>query len=76
MQLKTYLLERHCASLTEIARHLATEPDAVRPMLERWTAKGRVRRLTAARCHGCASCSGADLEFYEWVDPVGSEHVD
>jgi FeoC like transcriptional regulator. len=68
MELKSFLVERPCASLSQIARHLAADPEAVRPMLDRWIEKGRVQRSTGARCHGCASCGEADLEFYAWVD--------
>lgn len=74
IDLKAYLAGKPCASLTEIARHLAMEPDAVRPMLERWIEKGRVRRTAGARCRGCASCGEAELEFYEWIARVGSDH--
>lgn len=65
--LKTFLAERHCASLTEIARHLSADPDAVRPMLEMWVRKGKVRRNAGEACQGCVSCAAADIEMYEWV---------
>lgn len=68
MELKAFLTERPCASLSQIARHLAAEPEAVRPMLDRWIEKGRVQRSTGPRCQGCASCGEADLEFYAWID--------
>lgn len=67
MELKAYLTERPCASLSQIAQHLAADPEAVRPMLDRWIEKGRVQRTVGARCHGCASCGTSDLEFYAWV---------
>lgn len=68
MELKAYLTGRPCASLSQIAQHLAVDPEAVRPMLDRWIEKGRVQRTAGARCHGCASCGTADVEFYAWID--------
>lgn len=69
MDLKAYLMGRGCASLSEIARRVAAEPDAVRPMLEQWIRKRRVRRVgTGSTCRGCATCAPADVEFYEWID--------
>ena len=67
-ELKGYLSERRTATLTEIARQLAAEPDAVRAMLDHWVRKGKVRRSAAERCNGCVGCAAADVEFYEWVD--------
>ena len=68
--LKGYLAERRSASLTEIARHFSTDPDALRPMLEHWIRKGKVRRDDGNRCNGCSACAAADIEFYEWVQPL------
>ncbi len=73
MDLKGYLTERRCASLSEIARHFAADPDAVRPMLELWVRKGKVHRVDGQRCGGCTVCPGADFEIYEWADKAGSE---
>jgi hypothetical protein len=68
IDIKSYLAGRGPASLSEIAVSLSADPEAIRPMLDHWMRKGRIRRLgTAARCHGCTSCALADLEFYEWA---------
>jgi putative ferrous iron transport protein C len=68
MDIKGYLADRGPASLSEIAAKLSTDPDAIRPMLDHWMRKGKVRRSgTATRCHGCTSCAPADVEFYEWI---------
>ncbi len=77
-ELKAYLNERRAASLSEIALHFAADPDALRPMLDQWIRKGKVRRSGGTRCSGCVSCSPADVEFYEWVEPSASagEHPD
>lgn len=71
--LKGYLIERRAASLSEIALRFAADPDALRPMLEQWIRKGKVRRSGGARCGGCVSCAPADVEFYEWVEPRPGE---
>jgi putative ferrous iron transport protein C len=65
--LKGYLVARPAASLSELARHVGADPDAVRGMLDHWVRKGKVRRTGGARCGGCDSCAAADIEFYEWV---------
>lgn len=69
MELKGYLSGRHSASLSEIALHFAADPDALRPMLEQWVRKGKVRRTGGLRCGGCTACNVADVEFYEWIGP-------
>ena len=68
--LKTYLSERPSATLTEIARRFSSDPEALRPMLDHWVRKGKVRRTAGAACHGCASCAAADIEIYEWITPM------
>ncbi|MGF1639782.1 MAG: FeoC-like transcriptional regulator [Rhodospirillales bacterium] len=68
-ELKSHLARCQRASLTELARRFSTDPDALRPMLELWVRKGRVRRTAGAGCRGCVSCAAADIEFYEWVEP-------
>jgi predicted transcriptional regulator len=65
--LKGYLVGHRAASLSELARHVGADPDAVRGMLEHWVRKGKVSRTAGARCGGCDSCAAADIEFYEWV---------
>ncbi len=65
--LKDYLSQRRAASLTEIARRFATDPEAVRPMLDHWVRKGKVQRTGGAMCQGCSACAASDVEFYAWV---------
>ena len=68
MDIKSYLAGRGVASLTEIAGRLSADPDAIRPMLDHWMRKGKIRRVdTVGHCHGCTTCALADLEFYEWA---------
>jgi putative ferrous iron transport protein C len=76
MDIKSYLAGRGPASLSEIAARLSADPEAVRPMLDYWIRKKRIRRVgSAPRCHGCISCAAADLEFYEWA-PAPSTGAD
>jgi putative ferrous iron transport protein C len=73
--LKGYLVERRAASLSEMALRFSAAPDALRPMLEHWIRKGKVRRTGGAKCGGCASCAAADIEFYEWLEPQPADVV-
>ena len=73
--LKGYLVERRAASLSEIALRFHAAPEALRPMLEVWIRKGKVRRSGGVKCGGCASCAAADIEIYEWVEPHSADAV-
>lgn len=76
MDIKSYLLGRGPASLSEIAIRLASDPETIRPMLDHWMRKGKVRQVgKAGGCHGCTQCPPGDLEFYEWA-PASSNDRD
>ncbi len=65
-----YLKARNAACLSEIAAHLETDPDAVRPMLELLEARGRIRRISAGKpagCGGCTACRPDALTLWEAV---------
>lgn len=70
-ELKAFLVERKRVSLSEISIHFASSDSAVRPMVEQWIAKGRVRRLDLPG--GCGksgagcSCQHKPAEVFEWV---------
>jgi hypothetical protein len=68
--IRSYLQQRQRASLSDIALHLGSDPDAVRGMLERWIRKGKVRKLMAnAACNSsCKVCDPTATEFYEWLE--------
>lgn len=70
-ELKGYLQERRQATLSDMALHFRTQPDAIREMLAVWERKGRVRRLPApAGCGGtCTQCAPGAVEVYVWVEP-------
>ncbi len=65
---KAYLVERHRATLTDIAVHFGSSPDAVRQVLGQWMTKGRVRLLAGGTCSGkTCSCAQKTEEIFEWV---------
>lgn len=69
--LKRFMVERQRASLNEIAIHFDTPASAVRPMLDQWIAKGRLRKLDiTGGCGkvgaGCA-CREKPSEVFEWT---------
>ncbi|MDZ7641746.1 MAG: FeoC-like transcriptional regulator [Desulfurivibrio sp.] len=70
--IKDYLKQHRRASLHDLALHFDTEPEAMRAMLARWTAKGKVSLLTPAadcggKCGGGGCCdAGPAAEIYQW----------
>lgn len=69
IQLKKYLRDRKIAPLQDVAHHFQVEVDTVRPLLDVWMGKGKVRRRqeTATACKGCCKCDPASIEVYEWI---------
>ncbi len=63
--IREYLQSHDTASLTEIARHIDADPDAVRGMLDHWVRKGNVELVPIA-CGGCTDCDPATIEIYRW----------
>lgn len=56
---RAYLSERGRATLNDVALHFDSQPDAVRPVLERWEEKGRLEVLEgASACHKSSSACG------------------
>ncbi len=68
-ELRDYLKTNQRAALTDMAHRFDTEPDALRGMLEKWMAKGRVKKLPQGTAcgGGCNKCDSASIEIYEWV---------
>lgn len=66
--LRDYLKTHRRASLADMALHFDRDPDALRGMLGKWVAKGRVERLPGGRAcgSGCCRCDPATTEVYEW----------
>lgn len=70
MDLQEHLRTERRASVGQLSARFGVEPGALRGMLDRLVAKGRVRRLERpSRCSGCRICPEEALEFYEWASP-------
>ncbi len=69
IQLKHYLRTRKIIPIQDAAYHFQVEVETLRPLLQVWIDKGKVRqrRETAAACKGCCKCDPATIEFYEWI---------
>ena len=67
--LRDYLKRNRRAALIDMAHRFDTDPDALRGMLDKWVAKGRVKKLPqGTECGGgCCKCDSANTEIYEWV---------
>jgi hypothetical protein len=70
IELKRYLHDRRIAPLQDMALHFKVDTETVRPMLDIWINKGKVRKqpgATAGACKGCCKCDPATIEVYEWI---------
>jgi len=67
-ELRNYLQTQRRAALGDMAIRLRTDPDALRAMLQKWIAKGKVEKLsTGTACSsGCCRCDPGSIEIYEW----------
>jgi putative ferrous iron transport protein C len=67
-ELQGHVRSRERVSLAQLSASFGIQPDALRGMLDRLVAKGRIRRLQSpGRCSGCTLCPPEALEFYEWA---------
>jgi len=68
-ELKTYLQNNKRVTLTDLAYHFDTPPEAISGMLDHWRRKGKVRLITAGTfCQqGCCQCASANVDIYEWI---------
>jgi putative ferrous iron transport protein C len=70
--LQTYITTHGTVSLADLSMHFHTNDAALKPMLNKLSRKGRIRKLpTTAQCHcnDCTCCNLSSLEFYEWIKP-------
>jgi putative ferrous iron transport protein C len=66
-ELRDYLQTHQRAAISDMAHHFNTDPDALRGMLAKWVAKGKVvKPLAVSTCGGCCQCDPAATEIYEW----------
>lgn len=64
---RNYLSINQQASLRDMAVHFGSDPQALRAMLSKWIAKGKVEKLPSGKvCGGCCACDPTALEFYHW----------
>ena len=55
-------------TLKDVALHFRQDTGTVRPLLDVWVGKGKVRRTEAQGCgKGCCQCDAETLEIYEWI---------
>ncbi|MGD9919030.1 MAG: FeoC-like transcriptional regulator [Paenirhodobacter sp.] len=69
-ELRSYLQEHRRAALFDMSIRFDTDPEALRPMLAKWIAKGKLVRLPACATCGssCCHCDPKSVEIYEWQD--------
>lgn len=67
-ELRDYLKSHHRAALIDMSHRFDIAPDALRGMLAKWIAKGKVEKLPqGSDCGGgCCKCDPATTEVYEW----------
>jgi hypothetical protein len=69
--LRQYLQNHQRVSLNDLVLHFQIEADALRGMLAKWIARGKVRKQMSGgeNCGGsCCKCDPLLTEIYEWVD--------
>ncbi len=68
-EIRDYLMLNRRAALADMANRFDVTPDALRGMLDKLVAKGRIKKLPAGTaCSGCSECDPASTEIYEWLD--------
>ena len=67
-EVRDYLRTHHRAALSDLALRFGTDPAALRGMLDKWIAKGRVEKLPSGTAcgGGCCKCDPETIEIYEW----------
>ena len=68
IQVQKYLQERRAVTLKDVSTHFNQNADTVRPLLDTWVGKGKVKRVVGKSCgKGCCQCDPDTLEVYEWI---------
>ncbi|GEM_PF-838850 len=65
-ELRSYLKQRGTASLSEIAAHFDTTPDAAELALGYWIRKGKVRAVAPPCSESCYGCTERE-RIYQWI---------
>jgi len=66
-EIRAYLKQRETASLSEIATHFNTSPDAVELAVSYWINKGKIRAVAPPCNSSCTGCAGAE-QLYQWIE--------
>lgn len=68
-QVRDYLKQKGQAPLRDMALEFGMDQEALRPIIEQWIDKGKVRKLPQGTAcgGGCNSCMPETIELYEWV---------
>jgi len=67
--LQGYIATHHIVSIADLSRRFHTDSQALKPMLNKLSRKGRIRKLPAPeKCTDCTCCDLSSLECYEWID--------
>ncbi|MGD1942621.1 MAG: FeoC-like transcriptional regulator [Leptolyngbyaceae cyanobacterium] len=65
---QTYIADHNIVSVTDLTLHFHTNINALQPMLNKLSRKGRIRKLPAPeKCADCTCCDHSDLVCYQWV---------
>ncbi len=70
MDVRDYIAERRRVSLKDLENRFEMDRDSLRPMLDHWIGRRRVRRIGSAggcTCSGCSTCDTGLQEIYEWT---------
>ena len=67
---RDYLKKHGQVPLRDMALTFGMDQEALRPLIEQWIAKGKVKKLPqGTTCGGgCSSCAPQTIEIYQWVD--------
>ena len=67
-KLRDYLQQNPRSSIVDMAIYFDTEEDALKGMLEKWVAKGKVIKTSpTSACCGCYHCDLSRGEVYTWL---------
>ncbi|NER83357.1 MAG: FeoC like transcriptional regulator [Leptolyngbya sp. SIO1D8] len=67
-EIQAYISTHNVVSLQDLSLRFHIDSDALTPMLQRLSRKGRIRQLPIPeKCDGCTCCDLKSLECYEWV---------
>jgi hypothetical protein len=69
-EVRDYLKNRGQAPLRDMALSFGMDEAALRPLLDQWIAKGKVKKLpSGTTCGGgCSSCAPQTIEIYQWLE--------